>query len=83
MWRKSSLPWWSVVLGTSSLMLGILTGLPAIISGHLFLRYCKTADVKCRRRDLILTIVGLSFGYLSTATSIIFLILYKYSEYKL
>lgn len=81
--NKKSLPVWSIILGLSSLVLGVLTGLPAIICGHLFLKHCKKIDASCAKRDVKLAIVGLCFGYLSIAFTTIFLILFVYSGYKI
>jgi len=81
--KKASLSLWSIILGVSSLIFGMLTGIPAIICGHMSLRYCKKTDTKCTKKDLTLIIIGLCLGYLSTMVSIIFLMLYFYSGYRL
>lgn len=83
MGKKNTLLWWSFLLGVSSLILGITTGVPAIICGHMSLRDCKESDGRCAKKEIIMAIVGLCLGYLSTVLSLIFLILFVYSDYKI
>lgn len=81
--KKNTLFWWCFLLGVSSLILGITTGVPAIICGHKSLRNFKESEGKRTKKEFILAIVGLCLAYLSTVLSLIFLMLFVYSDYKI
>lgn len=66
---------WSLVLGLLSLMcLCFLTGIPAVILGHLALREIRRSGGRVAGDGM--AIVGLVIGYLSIAVSILMLVLF-------
>lgn len=66
-------------LAISSLFLGVLTGLPAVVCGHIALFKLKHAYNKNISKKQI--VVGLALGYLSITLSIAFIVLFFYSGY--
>ncbi len=71
---------WCLWLGISSLFLGIITGLPAIVCGHIALsRLKQPSNINTGKR---LILVGLVLGYLSILFTIVYIGLFIYSEYK-
>jgi hypothetical protein len=72
---------WCLWLGISSLLFGIIAGLPAIVCGHIALSRLKRLSNNSTEKRLIL--VGLILGYLSTLLTIAYIGLFIYSEYKI
>jgi hypothetical protein len=81
--NKNSIAKLTFILGMISLLFGILTGVPAIIYGHKFLKYYKASNKVALKRYFILNMTGLCLGYISFIISFLFLILYLYSEIKI
>jgi hypothetical protein len=79
--KSIALTRWSFACGIASLIFGILTGFPAIVCGHMSLMHCNKTAIKLPNNYYILTVVGISLGYISAALSLIFLALYIYSGY--
>jgi len=77
---RQPLSTWSLWLGISSLIFGIITGLPAIVCGHIALARLKRLSNNNTGKRLIL--VGLALGYLSSLFTIAYIILFIYSGYK-
>jgi hypothetical protein len=76
---KLPLSKWCLWLGLSSLILGIFTGLPAIVCGHVaFARLKKDSNIYTGKG---LALTGIVLGYLSTAFSIGYIGLFIYSGY--
>ena len=64
----------ALILGITSLFLGVLTGIPAIIYGHLAYREIKHSSQE-QKNGLFLAIAGLVLGYCSLPLSVLYLLL--------
>ncbi|OGR30304.1 MAG: hypothetical protein A2X83_06075 [Desulfuromonadales bacterium GWD2_54_10] len=67
-------------LGILSLFFGILTGVPAVISGHMALKQIKESPTILAGKGIVYT--GLVLGYLAIALSSLFIILFLYSGFR-
>ena len=63
----------ALALGFVSLLLGLVTGLPAIIYGHL--AYSEIKRSEGRQSGRIPAIIGLALGYCSLPLSVLYLVL--------
>jgi hypothetical protein len=70
---------WCVNLGVLSLLFGFITGIPAIITGHIALSNIKKSPTIYSGKGLAFT--GLILGYISTIFTCLYLIIVFYSEY--
>ncbi|MBI5075554.1 MAG: DUF4190 domain-containing protein [Nitrospirae bacterium] len=78
--ERQPLSKWCLWLGISSLFFGIITGLPAIVCGHISFARLKRLSNNTGKR---LILVGLALGYLSTLFTIAYIFLFIYSGYKI